>query len=515
MQEFDNDFPEKKAPFGDLSSIFNALKRHKRFLITAFILLFIFFTGSAFIFHTFQTKQFVTSCEFELIFKNLNRSKYPGGLPFHQSDILSLPVLTQVYNNNPSLRSKMDFNEFKDSLSIIQTNDRIALLEMEFSNRFQDRRLGLGDIISLENIFKTRKGLLGRPVFQMRIINESIFPLFTDIEYNKILGDILKEYSIYATRMKGANQYRVSIMSPSVLEFVSADEYEKVAKLDKIYLTIDDLISDIIFVRAMPGASLVETADGLTINDILQYTKFLKYNELLPLLQIAVFEVAEEERSINMNYLSSRINNIKINKDLTQNKFDNYRDSLMTYMESSAFGNNAPQLLQSFSETGGHSGDQPYIIPQLSASFIDSLMDIVKQDSGSHYIQSSIEQMILTGGELQRQRQNLKKYEQLLERFNSEKSRNIPLAGIDAGHSYLSPDQITERMINIIKDVNTIFDKLSIYNARSESTLYSFTKPPSTNITPRFRLALLLLVAFLAISFLMSMIIFVVLLMNN
>ena len=87
-----------------------------------------------------QVRQQVTSLKFKLDFKGVEENRYPNGMKFSTSDIVSSEVMDQVYKQD-NLKKYMDFSDFKAAITITQTNDKLKFLEFEYAGKLSNRKL--------------------------------------------------------------------------------------------------------------------------------------------------------------------------------------------------------------------------------------------------------------------------------------------------------------------------------------------------------------------------------------
>ena len=75
---------------------------------------------------------------------------YPSKKEFSANDIISVPVLRKVYDNN-NLSGKIKFDDFCQLFYISSNNIEKAILSASFKNKLADKKLTLVDIKKLEN----------------------------------------------------------------------------------------------------------------------------------------------------------------------------------------------------------------------------------------------------------------------------------------------------------------------------------------------------------------------------
>ena len=69
-----------------------------------------------------------------LLPKKDNIARYPSGKPFSSADLLSNPVLQQVYQRN-NLKGRMDFKDFVSSFFMTNSDIKKAILDAEYREK--------------------------------------------------------------------------------------------------------------------------------------------------------------------------------------------------------------------------------------------------------------------------------------------------------------------------------------------------------------------------------------------
>ncbi len=492
-------------PSANLLILYETLKKKKRLIIRCFIFLSILLFGLAYFLYICQIKKYTTEAEFTLAFDGVTSGRYPNNAAFDEADILDLSILTEVYRNN-FLEPVMDFTEFKDAITITQTNDNIAMLEMEYSYKYYEPKLSLSEKMKLEELFRSRKESMQKPVFKISFSRESRFEKLAHVQKAKIINDILREYSVFAAKLKGANQYRASLISTEILKDLKNYENQPLIHLDKVQTIIDELLEDIDFIKNMPGASLIRIKDGITIFDLEYYIKHLQFNELMPSALIAKEIMDSDEILLNINYIKIRLNTLELEKEKLDSQYESYKQNLFSYVKSSnpaarLFDTESPYMTES-----EYPREPSYMIPQFSSSFVETIMDLFKEEYDSKFIQELISKISSVGIDKTMIDNRINKYNSLLKNLNDYKAL-LPESLIPAepeASFLLTKDQIVTNLRNIINDMNAIYSQLTRLNTKSESIIYRFTKPAFTKIQIDYMGYQIFIIALLVLVLIMS-----------
>src|SRR5205814_1365975 len=110
------------------------------------------------------------SLEFRLLFRGSDSGKYPNGLPFNPNEIISTPIVGDVYAAN-DLKRYCSLEEFKNGFFIIQSGTQLQLLDFEYQAKLADARLTPVERSKLEDEFKEKHAALNSPQYTLNFIN--------------------------------------------------------------------------------------------------------------------------------------------------------------------------------------------------------------------------------------------------------------------------------------------------------------------------------------------------------
>ena len=97
----------------------------------------------------------IASLGFQLLFDGADENEYPNGTVFSSAEIVSTPVLTEVYRAN-ELQRYVTFPDFKESMFVLHANRRLELLSYEYEAKLADPKLTPVDRDRLEEEFATK-----------------------------------------------------------------------------------------------------------------------------------------------------------------------------------------------------------------------------------------------------------------------------------------------------------------------------------------------------------------------
>jgi len=479
-QEYDED----EISLGDLfSTIWRARGRIAVYTLAAGLVILAIIVGVYF----FQEKEYVVKQEFRLEFTGADQNKYPNGLQFSTADILSTEVLDKVYRQN-DLGKYMKFSDFKASLAVFQMNDRLRLLEFEYSQRFSEKNLSMEIRQRLEQEFLEKKKALMVPVYSLTFIQGGRAGSIPDNVAAKVLQDILREWSVFAERVKGANKFQLELVSPNVLkkEDIEAEDY--LVATDILRVMTRRVSKDLEALAGLPGAMVVRVGDqGISLSDLryrLQDLERFKLNLLLGLIrQTAVSKHPE----FTLGYLQNQIFDLKLKTEQAAANVAIYENSLNQYIQKSRGSGLSPAQGEGMpgpSSQQGMFSNVPAMIPQFGESFLDSLVQMAQENSDAMFRQTITKNVIDVGLEKVELEFQARFYEDMWTKINLQINGEQAKSDNDAAFLTLAAERIEKTqqeifdgLMNSIKDLNLLYDSLSRSSLNPDAVLYSVTSP--------------------------------------
>ena len=426
-----------------------------------------------------QEKYKVSSQEFKIEFEGIDQNRYPSGLKFSTADILSTPVLRKVYQQK-KLETYFDFADFKSSLAITQTNDKIELLEYEYAAKLSDKKLSIDERKKLETMFLEKKKNDLIPVYTLSFRTDNTLTGPSKTFTSEILSDILATWADDADRNKGANKYQLFLISPNSLNKEKLEQEDYLIAANILRENIQRIKKDIQKVMNIPGSSSIRTKDtNISLQDLafrLEDLQNFSLNQMVGLLRETGIS---KDRTRTAGYLKSKIFDLNLDKRRAQASLAVYQSSLQQYMSTEGVageGTTKPDattaaLLQ---QKMGH--DVTSVIPQFSGSFLDNLQKMSEKNSDNAYRQKIIDNVIQSGLKEVDIEKELQWYNELLAKTNttskedSSSTQNVKLLDQIFEETYSS-------MLQTIKDMNNIYLELSKHNLNPASILYTQTEP--------------------------------------
>lgn len=479
-QEYDED----EISLGDLfSTIWRARGRIAVYTLAAGLVIFAIIVGVYF----FQEKEYVVKQEFRLEFTGADQNKYPNGLQFSTADILSTEVLDKVYRQN-DLGKYMKFSDFKAGLAVFQMNDRLRLLEFEYSQRFSEKNLSMENRQRLEQEFLEKKKALMVPVYSLTFIQGGRAGSIPDNVAAKVLQDILREWSVFAERVKGANKFQLELVSPNVLkkEDIEAEDY--LVATDILRVMTRRVSKDLEALAGLPGARVVRVGDqGISLSDLRYRLQDLERFKLNPLLGLIRQTAVSKHPEFTLGYLQNQIFDLKLKTEQAAANVAIYENSLNQYIQKSRGSGLSPAQGEGMpgpSSQQGMFSNVPAMIPQFGESFLDSLVQMAQENSDAMFRQTITKNVIDVGLEKVELEFQARFYEDMWTKINLQINGEQAKSDNDAAFLTRAVERIEKTqqeifdgLMNSIKDLNLLYDSLSRSSLNPDAVLYSVTSP--------------------------------------
>lgn len=465
-----------------------------------------------------QEKQKVTKIQFRLEFEGADKGEYPNGMKFSTADILAGPVLDKVYREN-DLKRFIEFPDFKAALAVYQTNDQLSFLEHEYAQKLSERNLSVEARQRLEAEFLEKKKNLMVPSYSLTFRDpERVDSLSVDLTA-KILKDILSSWAEYASRVKGADQYQMQLVSRNILSKNMIQSVDYLVGTDMLRLAIKRIQDNLKELLDLPGAKTVQVGkDGTSLTDLSYRVTDLDQFEVSPIFGLIQKYGISRSPEMTIAYLENRLFEANRKKEQTSSDLDVYASSLDQYMRRSpAIGSIAGG--NGKLPAGGMQSGVPTTV-QFDGSFLDSIMQMAQQKVDAQFRQDITEKMIEAGlleGELENSLKYYQKLYRTVQQSDKTSNMNTDNETIKSAIAQIQETQmrVYGQLMQTIDEMNAIYEELSEQNLNPNAVLYSVTSPVVPSVERSLSLKRLLLFVILALCVAEGIIFLSVLLLVN
>ncbi|MFH1076363.1 MAG: hypothetical protein V1753_05920, partial [Pseudomonadota bacterium] len=433
----------------------------------------------------FQEKETTTSLRFRLDFDGAEKGEYPNELKFSGSDILALPVINKVYDEN-NLKRYMEISKFRAAISITQTNDQLRLLELKYGAKLADKKLTLEERERLEAAFlEEKKNLLSAPIYDLTFFwGNKVYSIPSSLTA-KVLSDILSAWAEYADRVKGVNQYNIALVSRNILRKEDVQTNPLLLVVDMLRTAIKRILEDTEKLQDIPSANTFKLGgNGVSLSDlryrILDIQNF-KLRTLDGLVRTAGI-IAQKE--FVKGYLENRILTLKLREKDAKESIAVYEDAMDKYLQGAqgrVIVDNAD--MKQPSASGGLSS--PAMIPQFGETVFNSIMKLAHENQDTEFRQTITKKIIDTGLERVNISSEVNYYEMLYDWLKE------PASTTNTSSPAVTTSEITDKIVEeifnaimqAIDDLNAIYKGLGKEGLNQpEALLYRVTEPARISV---------------------------------
>jgi hypothetical protein len=436
-----------------------------------------------------QSSERIGGLAFRLVFEGVDRGQYPNGTTFSTAEIISTPVLSEVYANNKLESYFPNFDEFKNSVFMMEANPDVQLLDYEYQTRLADTKLSPVDRVRIEAEYKKKRESLSAPIYSLNFRRQERAAAIPTSLLDKVMQDILATWARQADQRKGALKYNIPVYSRNILqkEFVQGEDYIVAvdilrAKVVRISTSIDQLSS-------LPGASVIRVGpERISLREVKVNLEDILRFKLQPLVGAIRASGISKDPKFLLPYLENQLFQIKLEREEELSKVKTLQDSLRAYM--SERGMLPVQGTQAGGTGARASGtlETPALIPQFGESFLDRLVALSTQNTDIKYRQELTDKIITEGLPTATLDKEVMYYEDMIKSFRG-------LGGGASNDKSAAVQAVKERMddamagvLKALDQINAIYQELSTQNLNPQTMLYRVTSPFTSRTLRSFSL---------------------------
>jgi hypothetical protein len=413
----------------------------------------------------------LSSIGFRLVFDGVDDAKYPNNTKFATSDIISTPVLTEVYNKDDLGRYINNFEKFKNSVFIRDANRDLELLDLEYAGRLADQKLATVDRDRIESEYKDKRKALTAPFYSLTLRRNEWLTTLPAALTEKILKDTLSTWAQQVDTKKGALKYNIPMYTRASLplDLIEHEDYLIAADvLRSKTVAMQDTMDQI---NRLPGVSAFRAGpEHLALGEIRASLNDTLRFRLMPLIATITQSGATTDGKRLRAYIENQLAQAKARQAEQQKRVETLQSSLAAYQGEKAFSNQAATVLGAASRPGQQQGSDQSVIPQVSESFLDRIMDLSKQNTDVKYRQDMVEKIVEEGMSASALVRDIAYYTELLQHLPAGSSGN-------AEAIRTSMKAVYDAVAKNLDQINMFYSELSAQNLNSQGTLYQITDP--------------------------------------
>ena len=208
-QEFDDEI--------SLVDIFKTFWRCRVMIIGSLAAVMLLFAIGVALLFTALPSQRVATLPFMIQFDGAAKGEYPNGMKFSTADIITSPILNQVYQAN-QLKKILPFADFKNAIFISQTNKELEMLDEAYKAKLADRKLSAVDRQRIEAEYRQKRKSLHNQQYTLNFSLKEGMVSMPEKQISKVMADILATWAVEADQRKGAFKYRIPVYSRNIIQ---------------------------------------------------------------------------------------------------------------------------------------------------------------------------------------------------------------------------------------------------------------------------------------------------------
>ena len=330
----------------------------------------------------------VTSLPFRLEFDGADRGEYPNGARFSSAELISTPVLRTVFTQN-RLERFTTFADFSSSVVVLESNAAREALSRDYQARLSDPKLTSVDRERIQREYEMKLTSLSKSEYAIHYLDERRGTVVPPIVVEKVLHDILKEWANLASREQHVLEYRVAVISPDIVSTTPVEQDNPIIATEVLRARIQRVIKNIDQLRDLPSAELIRSNKGeLSLVDVeIRLDDIVRFR-LEPLIHnLALARLDDRVRTVQ--FLETQLENDERQLEALKRVAEAARSAMGMYMNGQTEPS-AEQVLtpQSRATT---SGSAETVMPQLSDSFIERLIQLTSSSTDHEFRQTLAE----------------------------------------------------------------------------------------------------------------------------
>ena len=465
----------------DSSSSFQPLVRklwsYRRTMVLSFMLVTVVAIGALLVAFLLSPKERVGTIGFRLTFEGADQDQFPNGTKFSPSEIAGTPVLSEVYRMN-ELSRYLPFDNFKESMFVLQSNPNLDLLGAEYQGKLSDPKLTPVDRSRIEEEFRKKRESLRSAQYSLNFVRNERSVLLPAPVISKVLSDTLTTWAQQAVTFKGAVRHDKPLLSKNILrkEFFAAEDYVIAvdilrSKTERVLMNIDDY-------SQIPGSASVRIGEEqLSLAEIRAKLEDVLRFKIEPLFgQIRTASISRDPAAIE-RYFEGRLFQLQLEKEEAAQRVRSVQDALQSYLQKRGTTAAEGGTLQGPATTP--------VMPQLSESFLDRLLEMSQQSDDLTFRQDLTRRIIAESDHLAQLTRQAQYYEVMRKSFAGGRTAASPAVAADVR---AATDRAYDEVVKGLDQVGALYARIAEQHLNPSGVLYSVTAPSSVRTISSFPL---------------------------
>jgi len=216
--------------------------------------------------YVFSPAQRVTTQQFRLDFEGASEGSYPNGIKFSSSDITSTPILLKVFQEN-HLDRFTTFLNFSRAIFVLESNLDYQRLAADYQARLSDPKLSAIDRERILREWQAKAASINKNEYSLNWLRTRDSDGVPESVVKKVLLDTLTGWARYAATEQHVLKYRLTVFSPQIIQ-ESDSNGELIIAIQMLRSKVYKILQNIDALKEVPGAELVRSPDGMSLEEI-------------------------------------------------------------------------------------------------------------------------------------------------------------------------------------------------------------------------------------------------------
>lgn len=342
--------------------------------------------------YTLTASQEVTTLRFRVDFRGAEQGQYPNGTKFTTAEIINTPVLLAVFQAN-ELDRYMSFPDFTKSVFVLETNTAQEALAREYQAKLADPKLTPVDRDRLQREYELKLASLSKGQYSVNFLARTAGRQVPSVVVRKVLQDILHQWARFVSTEQHVLEYRVALVSPNVISATTTQEIDPMIATQVLRTNVMRIQTNIDSLGAFPSAEMIQSRSGMSLLDINVRLDDLLRFRLDPLVQRIAAAGLFGDRESTIRFLETQVAYDQRKLDSQRQIADSTRGALTMYLNGRGSAGEVAGVEPTSTVAGAESKrDGGTVMPQLSETFLDRLVDMASNEADTEYRQRLTDQ---------------------------------------------------------------------------------------------------------------------------
>lgn len=382
--------PVEPAPPISVSHFVHTIREYMPVILLSLLAVMTAYSIVALALYLSSPRERVTSLSFRLDFDGATKGEYPNGLKFSPTEIVAAPILLKVYEAN-ELSQSLTFPKFRNSIFILEANAAYEALLAEYGGRLSDPKLNAVDRERIQQEFELKRNSLSRNDYSINYRSIGKAEL-SDGTVAKVLNDVLTAWADRAVREQQVGAYRVSVLSPAVIDATAVETADPVAAVQVLRNKITQVILNTHEMANIPSVELIRTArERMSLAEIRLRLEDIVRFQLEPIV-LEARDSNGANPAATIQFLESQLSYDQRRLAAKQEHINSIRDALALYSSTGPpdIAGSGPKPSSADPKTAEGSET---VMPQISDTFLDRLMSLTRNAADAEYREKLVDEL--------------------------------------------------------------------------------------------------------------------------